>query len=80
MNNSYADEGNPQVNLLRLFDGKLEAEINSYETFAIDSTRFSYVFSGAFSGLDEIIKERISPSKIGFLAENTSENKHNPNY
>ena len=77
MNNSYADEGNPQVNLLRIFDGKLEAEINSYESSTLDTSRMSFIFSGAFSGLDEIIKERISPLKIGFPAENISENNEN---
>ena len=77
ISDSYADVGNPQVNLLRVFDGKIEAEINSYESISLDTSRMSFVFSGAFAGLEEIIKERISPSKIGFFAENSFENNRN---
>lgn len=61
-------EANPQVNLLTLFDGmiQLDGENNGE---SIDTSRMSFVFSGAFAenDLKGIVKRRISPAKtIGF--------------
>ncbi len=65
------DDGNPQPNFLRMFDGELQAELGSGNMENIDTSKMSFIFAGAFAGgLDEIIRERITPKRtIGFSAE-----------
>lgn len=61
------DEGNTQPNLLRLFDGEVSGEVEHGETFTANTSRMSFVFCGAFSGLEDIIKRRTEkPVTIGF--------------
>ncbi len=59
-------EGNPQANFLKLFDGVIQAEGRGRETTVIDVSRMSFIFAGAFAGLDEIIRARFAPRAIGF--------------
>ncbi len=66
--NSYAAEGNPQVNILKLFDGIFTVDEKDGAT-TIDTSKMSFVFSGAFPELENIVRKRISPKKgIGFSA------------
>lgn len=58
--------GNPQVNFLKLFDGIIQADPNSSRPVTIDVSRMSFLFAGAFSGLEEIIQRRLKPRSIGF--------------
>lgn len=61
------DGGNPQPNLLRLFDGEVTGDIEHGEIFTANTSRMSFVFCGAFSGLEDIIKQRTeTPVTIGF--------------
>ena len=65
------DDGNPQPNFLRMFDGELQAESSGGNMTGIDTSKMSFIFAGAFAnGLDEIIKRRLEPPKraIGFSA------------
>lgn len=68
-------EGNPQVNFLKLFDGSITSENRSYGSCqAIDTTRMSFLFAGAFCGLDEIVRRRLKPTRsIGFRTEAAEE-------
>ena len=62
------DEGNPQDNLLQLFNNQpIAVECANKEIRYIDPGRFTVLFAGAFSGLDSIVKQRIAPkASIGF--------------
>lgn len=63
------DEGNALTNLLQLFnDGAVTVELDR-KTERIPVSRFTVLFGGAFEGLDNIIRERLQPKKIGFGAE-----------
>ena len=64
------DEGNPQDNLLQLFNNQpIAVECGNKEIRYIDPGRFTVLFAGAFSGLDSIVKQRISPkASIGFAS------------
>ena len=75
-NNGY-DNGNPQSNFLKLFDGVLQADIGHSSTSTINTSRMSFIFFGAFSeGLAEIIEKRRDTSvSIGFGAERAETSK-----
>lgn len=62
------DESNPQDNLLQLFNNQpIAVECGNKEIQHIDPGRLTVLFAGAFSGLDSIVKQRISPkASIGF--------------
>ncbi len=64
------DDGNPQPNFLRLFDGELQAESSGGNMVSIDTSKMSFIFAGAFaSGLEDIIRFRLTPKRtIGFSA------------
>lgn len=68
-----SDEGNPQPNFLRMFDGELQAESKNGNMENIDTSKMSFIFAGAFAnGLAEIVKERLTPRRtIGFSADHT---------
>lgn len=70
------DQGNPTNNLLQLFNGGYyAAEDNNKNVVNINVRRFTVLLGGAFSGIDEIISERVAPKgQAGFLA---SENRVN---
>lgn len=59
-------EGNPQANFLKLFDGTIQADNKSSGPSTLDVSRMSFLFAGAFAGLEEIIKRRLAPRSIGF--------------
>jgi len=73
----YHNAGNPQCNFLKLFDGILQADVGNSSTATINTTRMSFIFSGAFSGgLAEIIEKRRDTSvSIGFGAERAETSK-----
>lgn len=66
--NTVHDESNAQVNLLQLYDGRsLVAEGEGREPVTIDLNRFTVILAGAFSGLEDIIRQRVMPqAEIGF--------------
>lgn len=66
--NNGHDEGNPMDNLLQLYNGgKVVAEGANKEIEYIDVSRFTIILGGAFSGLEDIILNRLTPKKsIGF--------------
>ena len=52
-----SDEGNPQPNFLRMFDGELQAESKNGNMENIDTSKMSFIFAGAFAnGLADIVK------------------------
>ena len=63
-------DGNPQSNFLKLFDGIMQADPRNASPVTIDLTRVSFLFAGAFSGLEDIIR-RLAPRSIGFSAKTT---------
>jgi len=63
-------EGNPQVNFLKLFEGIVQADPRGSSTVTMDLRRVSFLFAGAFSGLEDIVRQRIAPKRpIGFSAQ-----------
>ena len=65
--------GNPQPNFLKLFDGVIQAEGKGKVPEQIDVSRMSFLFAGAFSGLEDIIRQRRAPRSIGFSSTSRSE-------
>lgn len=63
------DQGNPTHNLLQLFNGGYyAAEDSNRNVVNIKVDRFTVILGGAFSGIDEIIRERVAPKgKVGFM-------------
>ena len=69
---THADVGNPQPDFLKLFDGEVLCESdNSPQKY--NTTRMAFLFTGAFSGLEDIVRKRVAPRKIGFAASGTEE-------
>lgn len=60
------DSGNPQVNFLHLFDGSISSDLGRGETFTANTSRMSFVFCGAFDGLEDVINKRATPRSMGF--------------
>lgn len=62
------DQGNPTNNLLQLFNGGYYvAEDAAKNVVSINVQRFTVLLGGAFTGIEEIIRERIMPKgRIGF--------------
>lgn len=69
---THHDQGNAMVNILQLFNGgTVSVEIDK-KVESLNVSRFTMLFGGAFSGLEDIIQERISPQrKIGFNSNDT---------
>ncbi len=66
--------GNPQPNFLKLFDGFIPADPKNQTPVTIDVSRMSFLFAGAFAGLEEIILDRLQPRRgIGFCSNDTGE-------
>lgn len=63
------DQGNPTSNLLQLFNsGFYTAEDANKNAVEINTRRFTVLLGGAFSGIEDIIQNRICPKgKVGFL-------------
>lgn len=59
-------EGNAQYNFLKLYDGQITGEVDR-ETVTVDTRSMSFVYSGAFEGIEEIISKRTKPERpLGF--------------
>ncbi len=72
------EEYNCQPNFLTMLEGKkiVYTDSNGY-THKMDTSKILFLFAGAFQGLDEIVKRRVSTRKsIGFY---TSEKKQDNN-
>lgn len=63
------DQGNPTNNLLSLYNsGYYVTEDAGKNTVNIDIRRFTVILGGAFTGIEDIIRERISPkARVGFV-------------
>lgn len=74
--NSTYDEGNAQVNLLQLYSHNfITAETSDKDIIQIDVSKLSVILAGAFSGLDNIIADRLSIcNEIGFTKNVSSRN------
>ena len=70
--------GNPQANFLKLFDGIIHAEPRGQPITTLNVSRMSFLFAGAFAGLEDIIRRKIAPRSIGF-STNTSSNEQQGN-
>ena len=64
--NEWSSNGNPQPNILKLFDGITQASGSSDKAITIDTSKMSFIFSGCFEGLADIVKTRLSSSSFGF--------------
>lgn len=64
--NEWSSNGNPQPNILKLFDGITQASSSSDKTTEINTSKMSFIFSGCFEGLADIVKARLSSSSFGF--------------
>lgn len=64
------DGANPQDNLLQMFNGgEVAVESEGRQVDTIDVSRFTVIMGGAFAGLEEIIRKRMSPNvSVGFGA------------
>lgn len=76
---SSNDQGNAMNNILQLYNsGCVVAEESSKHLVNIDVKRFTVLLSGAFEGIEKIIKKRLTPEhRIGFgkEVENTTFSK-----
>lgn len=68
--NEWSSVGNPQPNILKLFDGITQASSSSDKTIEINTSKMSFIFSGCFEGLADIVKSRLSSSSFGFGSNN----------
>ena len=61
------DQGNAMSNILQLYNsGSVSVEVDK-KVINIDSRRFTIILGGAFTGLENIIRERVYPkARIGF--------------
>lgn len=78
----YSEEYNCQPNFLTLLESKKFAytDSNGY-THKMDTSKILFLFAGAFQGLDEIIKKRVSTRKsIGFYASDKKQDNDSSNY
>ena len=70
------EANNPQFNLLQVIEGKgVSCDLGGGKTSFIDTSSMLFIFSGAFDGLEEIIKLRIKgKNTIGFVNNTTQSN------
>lgn len=61
-----SDQGSAVVNILQCFNGASIAVQVDKDIEHIDSSRFTIILGGAFSGLADIVRERTQPTRIGF--------------
>jgi len=68
--NGQAEDFNSQANFLTLLEGKVFTHTDSNGVnHKLNTSRILFLFAGAFQGLDEIVKKRISTRKsIGFYS------------
>jgi len=60
------DQGNAARNILQMFNGSPIAIEIEKGTEHVDPSRFTIILGGAFSGLEDIVRERTQPVRIGF--------------
>jgi ATP-dependent Clp protease ATP-binding subunit ClpX len=72
------ETSNPQFNLLQVIEGKgIASDLGSSRTEFIDTSKMLFIFSGAFDGLEDIIKLRIKgKNTIGFVNNTITENEN----
>lgn len=78
----YSEEYNCQPNFLTMLESKkfVYTDGNGY-THKMDTSRILFLFAGAFQGLDEIIKKRVSARKcIGFSTPEKKIDNNSSNY
>ncbi len=63
------ETSNPQFNLLQVIEGKgISCDLGNSKTDFIDTSKMLFIFSGAFDGLEDIIKLRVKGKHtIGFI-------------
>ncbi len=72
------ETSNPQFNLLQVIEGKgISSDLGSSRTEFIDTSKMLFIFSGAFDGLEDIIKLRIKgKNTIGFVNNTITEDEN----
>lgn len=72
------ETSNPQFNLLQVIEGKgISCDLGNSRTDFIDTSKMLFIFSGAFDGLEEIIKSRIKGrNTIGFINNTVTEEEN----
>ncbi len=72
------ETSNPQFNLLQVIEGKgIASDIGQSRTEFIDTSKMLFIFSGAFDGLEDIIKSRIKGrNTIGFVNNTITEEEN----
>lgn len=64
---THHDQGNPMNNILQLYNsGSVAAEGDGRKGVNIDVKRFTVLLGGAFEGIDDIVRTRLHPVKVGF--------------
>ena len=59
-------ESNPQFNFLKLYDGQITGEVDRTPV-TINTRTMSFIYSGAFEGIEDIVTKRVKPEKhLGF--------------
>lgn len=68
---------NPQFNLLQVIEGKgLSSDLGQSRTEFIDTSKMLFIFSGAFDGLEDMIKSRMKGrNTIGFVNNTIQEDE-----
>lgn len=70
---SDMQNGNPQPNFLKMLEGDsiTVSDVSCGKSYRrIDTSKILFMFSGAFTGIDEIIQKRLKPKhKIGFSSD-----------
>ena len=69
------ETSNPQFNLLQVIEGKgISCDLGNSRTDFVDTSKMLFIFSGAFDGIEEIIKSRIKGrNTIGFINNTITE-------
>jgi len=69
---------NPQFNLLQVIEGKgISCDLGQSRTDFIDTSKMLFIFSGAFDGLEDMIKERMKGrNTIGFVNNTITEDEN----
>ena len=71
------ETSNPQFNLLQVIEGKgLSCDLGQSRTEFIDTSKMLFIFSGAFDGLEDMIKVRMKGrNTIGFVNNTITEDE-----
>ena len=71
------ETSNPQFNLLQVIEGKgISSDLGQSRAEFIDTSKMLFIFSGAFDGLEDMIKARIKGrNTIGFINSTITEDE-----